>query len=459
MGMAAAKPPSYTSEMSTPLKVEQPESTRAGDMFGSQSSATKSAASQWNARPEVQLLLGCARTTVDKSTAERIRTLLSESIDWQYTIEQASQHRIIPLLWQSLNETCPKRVPAEVLKRLRQHSSSSAHYNLYRTGELIKLLRLFDLNGIAALPFKGPVLALAAYGNLGLRDYGDLDILVRPRDVLKTKRILIGCGYRLVTQPGRHKEPRFSQRNKDLIFDSRDGRVRVELHWRLTGRHFDFPLDLNSLWARPETISLAGSVVRTLAPEDLLLYLCMHGSRHGWERLLWICDVAELLRTHSRMDWELLARKAQRLGSRRTLALGLILARDLLGMELPKDVWRKVQVEPDAESLALHLQKSLFQNEEGDRGISYWHDIHLRMRERSSDRLRLRWHYLRRYLRLALVPNERDHAMLELPPALPFLYYLLRPFRLIRTFGIQELKKRTVRGRQEDNHVLPSRPR
>jgi hypothetical protein len=149
------------------------------------------------------------------------------------------------------------------------------------------------------------------------------------------------------------------------------------------------------------------------------------------------------------MDWESITRKAGRLGSRRTLALGLMLARDLLDVELPAKVWRNVQVETETESLALRLQQSLFKNGESDRDISYWHDIHLRMRERISDRLRLRLHYFRRYLRLAIVPNERDHAMLKLPPSLPFLYYLLRPFRLIQTFGIQELRKRAGRRQHE----------
>ena len=34
------------------------------------------------------------------------------------------------------------------------------------------------LQGIAAIPYKGPVLAAAVYGNLALRTFSDLDILV-----------------------------------------------------------------------------------------------------------------------------------------------------------------------------------------------------------------------------------------------------------------------------------------
>jgi hypothetical protein len=367
-------------------------------------------------------------------------------INWSYVIELAEQHRVMPLLCQSLNEVCPTLVPDDVLNSLREYTKANARYNLYRTRELIKLLTLFESSGIPALPFKGPVLSVLVYNNLGLRDYGDLDILVRQQDVLRAHRLLTEQGYKLGTPSVQsHKEPHFSRRNKDLIFDSADGLVRVELHWRLTGSHFDFPLDLDSLWKSLEAVTLAGSAMRTLAPEDLLLYLCMHGSRHGWERLLWICDVAELLRTHNTMDWDSITGKACKLGSRRTLGLGLAIARDVLGLELPEQAWHRVQIEPSTETLAIRLRESLFQNSEGEKGISYWHDIHLSMRERLLDRLRLRLHYCHRYLRLCIVPNERDHSILELPAGLSFLYYVLRPFRLVRRFGLSEFKKWTRR--------------
>ncbi|MCM3874358.1 MAG: nucleotidyltransferase family protein [Pyrinomonadaceae bacterium] len=432
--------------MSTQLKIDD-SAYRRGEEMPVVEPAAAALTGRENNPAEVQLLLACARKVIDEATAERIRTLLRGSIDWSYVIERAERHRVTPLLCQNLNEVCPTLVPAEVLKVLRAYTSTNAHYNLYRTAELIKLLRLFEASGIHALPFKGPVLAALAYGNLGLRDFGDLDILVRPQDVLRTQGLLTGQGYRLISAPGPSlSELRFSPRNKDLIFDSANGRVRVELHWRFTGKHFDFPLEQNSMWKRLESVSIAGSVVRTLGPEELLLYLCMHGSRHGWERLLWICDVVELIRAHPAMDWPAIVEEASNLGSRRTLALGLIMARDLLGLELSPEVWRTIQVEPTTESLATRLQESLFINNETHKGISYWQDIHLRMRERVSDRVRLRLHYLRRYLRLAVVPNERDHAMLQVPSALPFLYYFLRPFRLIRKFGLPELQKR-ARGR------------
>jgi hypothetical protein len=389
---------------------------------------------------EVQLLLAVSRLRLDPAQKEHLRRLAAGNVDWEFVFHHAEEQRITSLLYKNLSEVCPELVPQRELTQLKQHASENARLNLYRTGELIKVLSLLAANGIPALPFKGPALSMRVYGNLGLRTYGDLDILVAHHDVLRTKDLLLKRGYHLVSRSNGHKEPDISTRMKDLIFDSSDGEVRVELHWRLTGSHFDFPLDLDSLWRRLEPVSIGSYTIRTLAPQDLLLYLCMHGSRHGWERLLWVCDVVELIRSCP-MDWESVTNQARTLGCRRTLALGLVLARDLLDLELPPEVWRQINVEPSVEILVAQLRESLFHAAGADRGISYWNEIHLRMRERLSDRLRLRVHYYRRYLRLAVIPNELDHAMVELPQELSFLYYVLRSFRLVKRFGVNRFNR------------------
>jgi hypothetical protein len=397
-----------------------------------------------SSRNEGKLLLACSRTHVDSVTAARIKALLEGEIDWEYVLRKAIEHRVTSLLCQSLNSVHSKGVPDEVRARLRNFTAENARYNLYRTRELIKLLGVFDAQGIPCLPFKGPVLSALVYHNLALREYSDLDVLIHPLDVLKTRDLLIEHGYRVWSPPNRnHKSPPFSHRNKDVVFESADGQVRVELHWRLSGSHFRFPLDMERLWERLETTSLAGARVRTLAVEDLLLYLCMHGSRHGWERLLWICDIAEIVRQHHEINWQRVGEGAHTLGCERMLGLGLLLARDLLGAKLPDEEWQRISVDETVKSLAVQVEELLFNETDASSGISYWNDLHLRVRERLRDRMRLRLYYYRRYLRLAVVPNERDRAIMPLPSFLFSLYYLLRPLRLVKVFGLTTLKKLT----------------
>src|SRR5689334_10479117 len=129
-------------------------------------------------RPEVALLLSCARTEISPETAGRIRAFIQNGIDWTALIREATYHEVVPLLYHSLQTTCPEAVPEPVLAQLRTVFQATAWYNLCLTGELLTLLDLFATQGIAAIPYKGPILAAAVYGNLALRTFRDLDILV-----------------------------------------------------------------------------------------------------------------------------------------------------------------------------------------------------------------------------------------------------------------------------------------
>lgn len=404
--------------------------------------AISSVRSQVGASLEAQLILACARTTIGFETSETIRALLREEINWEYVIEKAEQHYIMPLLYSNLSSLCPECVPDGVLEHLRQSFQAHVLRNMFLTRELVRSLNLLESENIPALPFKGPVLAALAYGNISLRQFSDLDILVRKQDVLRAKKLLLSLGYSAQASLTwvQKVAPRLS-RKKDLILVSSDGRVRIELHWRLTGRHFSFPITTKGLWGCLERKSLAGSTVRNLPLNLLLLFLCMHGSRHGWERLGWICDIAELVRGNQNLDWEKLFEQAGVLGNERNLALGLFLASDLLGVSLPEEVLRRIQADPIVSRLAAQVRELLFCEDAVARDISYWHTYHLNVRERFRDRLRLRLHYYQRYAHIAVTPTEQDQAALPLPGYLSFLYYFSRPFRLVKNYGLRSLKQ------------------
>ena len=193
--------------------------------------------------------------------------------------------------------------------------------------------------GIEAVPYKGPVLAACMYGNLALRQFVDLDIIVRRRDVFRASDVLQSVGYRPNFPLTRAQEAGYLRSRYAVELERDDGYFAVELHWEVAPRYFAFPLDTERLWARLDQVSMYDTTVRTLAPEDLLLMLCAHGAKHLWEKLGWICDIAELVRTHRGMDWDRVAAQARELRSERILGLGLLLASDLLGADVPSRPW------------------------------------------------------------------------------------------------------------------------
>src|SRR5262249_42741914 len=141
---------------------------------------------------ELQLLLHCARSKLD---TRLIRAFVNEGINWDGLLKLARQHRVPPLLMRSLKSVCWDAVPSTAQLKLESFYRASVVRNLFLTGELLRLLDMFRKNDIAIAAFKGPVLAEVVYGDLSLRDFVDLDVLVHEADLCKAEHILTACGY------------------------------------------------------------------------------------------------------------------------------------------------------------------------------------------------------------------------------------------------------------------------
>lgn len=393
-----------------------------------------------NMRPEVELLLCCARTCMNSETTERIKTLLQEDIDWEYLIQTARSHGVIPLLYWNLNTNCPEAVPETRLAQLREYFHINARRSLFLTGELLKVLNLFERHGIRAIPYKGSVLAAYAYGKLELRQFCDLDILIHKRDILSTKNLLISQGYHLKRQL-----------NWECQFVHEDSRVNVDLHWGITQRERPFPVDFERLWSRLEPISLAGTKVLNLQPEDLVIILCVQVTKDCWQwqeqlvKLAKICDIAEVIRVHQEMDWNRVMEQAALLGSERMLFFGLLLARDVVGCTIPEEISQRMQANPVVKALALAVCERLFKADyssgtnprppkylDTEKNLFYF-----RVRERLRDKVP----YFLHLVNIAIAPTPADREFLPLPSSLCFLYYLIRPIRTIGKYGFRPLKR------------------
>jgi hypothetical protein len=388
-------------------------------------------------QPEVELLLCCARTQLDTGAVQRIKTLVQQPLDWVRLLQMANQQGLIPLLYQSLNTHCAALIPSAVLDELSQQACTHAAGNMLRARELLRLLSLFVAQDIPALPFKGPVLAVTAYGSLTLRQFGDLDILIHEQDIGRAKNLLISQGYQMKTA---EQEEKHRLEYCDYTFRSQNG-IYVELHWRFIPPSLEliFPffsaLDLEHLWSRLKTTSLEGTTVLTLSPEDQLLYLCLHGCKHLLCRLIWLCDIAELIRNSPHLDWGWILEQADRQGSRRVLLLSLSLTHDLLGTTLPLTVVQIIQTDSAARALAAQLRKQLLDTAflyqiKRYQGLMLF-PFYFKMIEQARDRIL----FLKGMLTFLIIPNKMDRENLGLPPGLGFLYFMIRPIRLIINYA------------------------
>ena len=154
--------------------------------------------------PEQEALVCCARAKMDSQTVERLRELVVQGVNWEYLIWAAHRNRVAPLLYWSLYNIGADSVPFPIMDKLRHYFHINARHNLLRSRELLRILDQLKALDVACIPFKGPVLAISVYGQLSLRQFRDLDVLIDKWDVDTANDLLLSQGYAVMLPRRKH---------------------------------------------------------------------------------------------------------------------------------------------------------------------------------------------------------------------------------------------------------------
>lgn len=350
---------------------------------------------------------------------------LFPGVDWPRLQLLAQEHGVLGQLAACLNGDSAAVASLEVKHSLLELRRAQNFQTLRLTAELFRLLELFAAQGISALVIKGPALAAQAYVDPSVRTYGDLDMLVRQRDIRRATELMIASGYQAAVPlsaidagkiPGQY------------LFSMPDSKLLVELHNDLTLRYFPRPLPLEDFFARKIRVPLDAHEVPAPCVEDELVLICVHGAKHFWERLSWIADVAGLIARQPRIVWERAASTAKAVQAERLLHTGLRLAADVLHAELPEAISFRVQSDAAAGKLAARALRWL-------PAAGYAPPDLI---ERSAFRLCMRGSFLAApayLLKLSLSPTEEDWQSGGAISSNRFLDTLRRPFRLARKYS------------------------
>lgn len=381
-----------------------------------------------NFSPERRLILCCAATALDDERLNRIKALLETELDWGRLLKEAEGHGVIPLLYSNLGANFPGAVPEPFISALRDYFRKNLISNLLLTGEMCGILDLLESHGIPAIPFKGPTLAIAAYGDIAMREFRDIDLLVHREDVLKARALLITRGYAPDQELNRAQEIACLKSESEYGFK---GRCYLELQWDIVPRNHSFKLNDEELWRHTDYMDIEGYRVASLCSEDLLLLLCAHGSKQSWGRLSFVCDVSELIRARTDMDWGRLFERARGLGGERMLVTGLFLANRLLGAHLPEAALERINADQTARALGGRAVEQLFSKTITPHDALKNPLFFIKARERPLDKARC-------YFRMAFSPTVNDLRFLSLPAPLFFLYYPLRAVRLLTKYLLRQ---------------------
>jgi len=293
------------------------------------------------------------------------------------------------------------------------------------------------------------------HGSVALRQFGDLDIFVPADQAAGAKNLLTARGYRF-----------HSSGETDAFAECarRDGTVSVDLQWALAPKRFRFPIDLAQLWGRLEPVSLGSATVWQPPPADQALILCAHAAKHCWSTLGLITDFAAFARMHERsLDWRRTVDRAGQLGGERLLLLGLRLAGDVLGTDVPAEVLPRMHADTVIASLAAELRQGMFAavkdptHFQGSYGFVEGGLLYIRTRERVRDKVPYARHLLGRPFRrltAIITPIDHDRAVVALPNSVAFLYYLIRPIRLTRKYGVRLVQRYWKRTPVDENMTI-----
>lgn len=406
----------------------------------------------------VELLLHCARISLGTSTIQSINHQLQNDVDWQALIQLATYHKVLPMLYQSLNTLKLDAIPQSTLTALRTLNQKNTFRNLFLSQELGRLLQVFATQNLPVIQYKGPSLAVLIYGDLALRQFTDLDLLVDPKAIETATKLLISQGYQRIRQFIGEIHFWHSQRN-----------VSVDLHEAIIPNYFPLHLAFDKLWNQRESLSVLAYQMPTLSLETYILLFCTQWTKDfcgQTQRLSQLYDLAVVIQRYPQLDWNAMLDSAAHAGCRFMLLAELSLIQDMLGVTLPEPVQAQLQRASSVSAGVQQMRSQFWQRHrqvpsivhEGTFMYGLWrynHRLQLALTEHRRDQVLYCWQWLAECLRFAFLPNQRDTHLVKLPTFLSFLYYLLHPTRLIGTYSARFMRQKLKPTIKIEENVKP----
>jgi hypothetical protein len=362
------------------------------------------------------------------SVARREVTPFVQQVDWDYVLATARAHGLLPLLQKHIANS--GLVPGHVLSRLKQESVANSQTVLHLVARQLSVFKLFKEHGVSVAIFKGALLGQMAYGEMSLRQAGDIDMLIRSHDFAHARLLLESLGYEMSPRLTPAQLASHLSNHCEIQFMRDEWFTVVDLHWDLAPGSFVFGLKADEVMSRLQSVSLGGTTVETFDAEDLLLYQAMHGAKHLWRRLEWISSLAESLRATPEVDWDTLVNRAAQAHATRILALGLRLVEQF--SDVPVPVLASIDRDGAMQRMAAGIRAQIF-SRFGYADSTETNLYNLRIMDRKRD-------VLVSALRSIFVPTLPDWQALALPSSLHPLYYAYRPLRLSKVYALSLLK-------------------
>lgn len=347
-----------------------------------------------------------------------VTDLRRENVDWEYLVDQAEQHQVIPHLYQLVN--CNKNIfPKELFLILENKYKNIVANNLLFSSELLRILNLFQEKSIKAVPFKGPVLNSYLYGAHIPRQYCDLDILIHKNDLEIVQEILIENNFIPHMNLSKTQFLHYRKYFNYLSYRKNESIINIDIHWSLFSESYSFSTKEKNMFSKLVPVKLYDRDIETVLGLDLLFLLCIHGTKHGWKKLIWLLDLAKLIQTNE-YDIHRINNYYDYKGATRMVFVGLLLVRELFNVQLPGGVL-------DFEKTKLNkLTEEIKSNYLDGKNNKYFSQerLYFNSLEKKSDKFAFIHDFIFR-------PTINEFSLISIPERFSFIYFFIRIIRLL----------------------------
>ena len=367
-----------------------------------------------------------------KHQDQTIRSALHSGLDWDEYLTLVERHGTPALSWEVLKRVQDANLPTMVEQTMQRRHTACRMQAIRLTSLLVQVLKDFNQTGIPMIPLKGPLLSLELYGDLGIRHFQDIDIMVALGDLPAAQARIEKMGWQV------HLQPTFSPRHTEvslkiyhhMVYWHPLHRYFLELHWRT---RWETPDRTAGQWTRSTELVWNGLRYRALNRIDLALHLSEHGSGHAWFRSKWLSDMARMY-AMDYVDWDTALRAARSMGIENSLLQCLRLLDELYGLPVPETLRKAADRIPavllDRVAMCMRSPVSMLAPPKINR-IPFFSRLRLVMGQLRYERmLRPRRSWRQAFMEAAY--SSEDFELLHLPDRLFWLYLPLRPFLLAR---------------------------
>lgn len=376
---------------------------------------------------EIRLLLLCARKELTSRNQSELLKLIQKDINWEYLIEYASAHRLIPLLYWSL-KTYQFTLPKNVFNKLSETFRTIRNNNLLLLAELLNLTKLFENKDITVIPYKGSVLSILAYNNITLREFGDIDLFIRSKDASIIKNIMLSNGYELL-RPINIEDNYYMKFEQEYQFINKTTFIIIEIKWKIEGNFFYLPNNFEIIPNKLRQIKLNNIPISTFSSVDHILILCIHAAKHDWNRLSWLCDISEYIKSQE-IDWCEILEKSSQMNINKILFINLILSKDLFDLKLPENILRIITSNKSSIDISIKIKEKILMN----KSINLFDKFVLDLNKRDNI-----VYGIKDSINGLTKPTYTDFLDFSLPKSLFYLYFIIRPFFLLKRYGKNSL--------------------